>query len=98
MSHKLSNIIASTTFSLSWILIAVLIYLINDDTQALPGIFRPEYLIPVLLYSGLVISLCYGLYSLLKKALNSYISLAISLVLGIPIALYIVVSLGRLVL
>lgn len=78
------------TFIIVTLLMSMLIYKINDETQPLIGLLRPNYLIPTLLYAIFIVSVPIFLHMLIRIKVNRIISLIISIVFGLPIGLKII--------
>jgi hypothetical protein len=78
------------TFAIFTALVAMLIYKINDETQPLIGILRPNYLAPTLIYSLFVITIPLVFHLLIRIKINRIISLIISSVIGLPLGLKII--------
>ena len=75
------------TFIILTILLSVLIYLVNDDTQPIIGILRFNYLVPTTSYALVVSTVCFSIHWLLKHKLNKILSLVISILFGVPLGL-----------
>jgi hypothetical protein len=83
------SILSKGVFALMIPVVALLVFIENDEYQPILNIFQLRYLIPVLIYSLGSLWLCLGVFILLKKAFNQYIALASSLV-TIPLGLLMV--------
>jgi len=74
-------------YSLLFVLIALFVFVVNDETQPIVEIFRLDYLIPVLIYAFGPILLSFNLFQLLRKKLHFVISLVVSAIIGVPLGL-----------
>lgn len=86
------------TFLLFTVITALSIYIINDETQPLTGILRPNYLIPTILYSFSVVFIALAFHVLIRTRINRIVSLVISIVFGLPIGMKIMVAIGNAIL
>ena len=71
-------------------LLSLLIFLVNDDTIPLVRILDVSYLVPVLFYAAIPLWLSYSLFLIINKTLNTYISFAVSIIIGIPFGLVLI--------
>ena len=81
------TILGASVYTILFVLISLYVFIENDETKPLIEIFQLNFLIPVLFYSSGAIWVSLGLFLLLKKILNRYISSPVSLIIGIPIGL-----------
>jgi hypothetical protein len=70
-----------------FILIALVVFDANDESQPISAILQWGYLIPVTIYSVFSLWISFGLFLMLKNRLNRIISFAVSLIIGIPVGL-----------
>ena len=80
------SILTKGVFALLIPVVALLVFIETDESQPILNILQLNNLIPALIYSLGSLWLCLGLFILLKKAFNPYISIALS-ILAVPIGL-----------
>ena len=78
-----------TVYAFLFVVINYLIYVINDETQPLIGFLRPEYLIPCVIYSSIVILISFSIFRLIKTIIQKRIALTVAVFLGAPLGIYI---------
>lgn len=88
--------VAIAAYAISFVLICILVFIENDESQPLREIFQWGYLIPVVGYSLFALWISFGLYLFLRKSLDklspekgiaSMIALPLSLIIGVPVGL-----------
>lgn len=93
---KPENFITFLGFTVIWILVGIYVYITDNEHNKLSEILRLNYLIPTTICSTGTVVTCYIFYTFLKKKLAKIISFFISMILGIPIGLLIMILLFRL--
>jgi hypothetical protein len=89
---KIENVFIPTGFLLAGIFVGAFIYTADEGRNTLEGIFRLDYFIPTALYSTGVILISYLIYHFLKKKLVKIVSFIISIILGVPIGLHLMIQ------
>ena len=88
--------VAIAAYAISFVLICILVFVENDESQPLREIFQWGYLIPVVDYSLFALWISFGLCLFLRKSLDklfpekgiaSMIALPLSLIIGVPVGL-----------
>ena len=80
-----------------FILVALYVFVANDENQALIEIFQWNYLIPVSIYALGAIWLSYVLFLLFLRKMSVIISFIISTFIGIPVGIMLVAGLFNLI-
>jgi len=84
-------------FSILFVLVALFVFKANDESQPIIEILKWNYLIPVFIYAIGTIGVSYFLFLLLRKKLSNVISLILSIIIGLPAGLQLMVVLISLI-
>jgi hypothetical protein len=93
---KLTTIAGILVYAGLLVLISLYVFVANDESAPLIRILDLNYLIPVLIYSLIVLSVSHLLFLLLQRFLNKFFSFSVSIVIGIPAGLFFIVMLSNL--
>lgn len=92
MNHKLiksqTPSLELVIYTVAFVLVSMLVYTMNDETQPIIGILRIEYLIPCLFYSCIIILISVSFFGIFKAVVRKGAALGMALFLGIPIGIY----------
>ena len=86
-TNRILTFVGIAVYAILFVLVALYVFVSNDESQPVDNIFQWNYFIPVIVYSGFSLWVSYGLFLAFKKYLNRTISFAISLMIGIPVGL-----------
>jgi len=87
LSRKIETLLITIGFIITGICSGGLIYMIDEGRNTLDGIFRLEYLIPLLVYSAGVVATSYLLYYFMNKWMARAMAFVISVLVGIPVGI-----------
>ena len=94
-SNRQEYLLTISAFVIIGIVVGALVYMANENRGTLVGIFKINYLIPVMIYSLGTVLTCYLIYYLFKKKISKVISFIISIILGVPLGLHLVIILFK---
>jgi hypothetical protein len=93
--RRILLLLGGATYAILFILIALFVFIENDESKPLSKIWDLNYLIPAMVYSIFALWVSFGLFLLLKKSLNRSVSFPLSLMFGIPAGLILLSGLLR---
>jgi hypothetical protein len=99
-TNRIFVFVGVAVYAILFIVITLMVFIENDESQPISKIFQWDYLIPATVYSVSSLWVSFGLFLLLKKIFTHFfsskvskiISFSLSLIIGIPVGL---ILLGR---
>ena len=95
--NRIFVFVGVAVYAILFVLLSLYVFMENDESQPVEEIFQWDYLIPVTVYSVFSLWVSFGLFLLINKIISSLsasrvfskiISFTLSLVIGIPLALF----------
>lgn len=96
-TNRIFVFVAVAVYAILFILIGLYVFVENDEGQSIEEIFQRDYLIPVTIYSVFSLWVSFGLFLLLNKIFSGLlpskhfskiISFPLSLIVGIPVGVF----------
>lgn len=96
-TNRILLFVAVAVYAILFILVGLYVFIENDESQPINEIFQWGYLIPVIIYSLFSLWVSFGLFLLLNKLFSHFfqnkiftkiISFPLSLIIGIPVGVF----------
>ena len=96
-TNRVLLFVGVAVYAVLFILVGLYVFIENDESQPINEIFQWDYLIPVTIYSFFSLWVSFGLFLLLNKLFSHFfhkkifakiISFPLSLIIGIPLGVF----------